>query len=114
MGPPDSWSCENICVRVCIFLGKWYKAFFVLSYPQRADDLLNAKSLTWGIHSFLPARTHLIGTLMLSLSWSIEEFQDCGIINILSGSLDVRQDEEMGAGRRLSYLHSAPGETVAG
>ena len=51
---------------------------------------------------------------MLSLSWSIEEFQDCGIINILSGSLDVRQDEEMGAGRRLSYLHSAPGETVAG
>ena len=51
---------------------------------------------------------------MLSLSWSIEEFQDCGIINILSGSLDVRQDEEMGAGRRQSYLHPAPGETVAG
>lgn len=101
-------------MRVCIFLGKWYKAFFVLSYPQRADDLLNAKSLTWGIHSFLPARTQLIGTLMLPLSWSIEEFQDCGIINILSGSLGVRQGKEMGAGRRLSYLHSAPGETVVG
>lgn len=100
-------------IYVCVFLGKRYKAFFVLSYPQRANDL-NAKSLTWGIHSFLPARSQLIGTLTLPLSWSIEEFQDCGIINILSGSLDVRQGEEMGAGRRLSYLHPAPGETVAG
>ena len=51
---------------------------------------------------------------MLPLSWSVEEFQDCGIINIPSGSLDVRQGEEMGAGRRLSYLHPAPGKTVAG
>ena len=108
----QKYMCVCVCVCVCIFLGKRYKAFFVLSYPQRADDL-NAKSLTWGIHSFLPVRSQLIGTLMLPLSWSVEEFQDCGIITILSGSL-VRQGEEMGAGRRLSYLHPAPGKTVAG
>lgn len=114
MVSPDSWSCKNICVCVCVhFSGEKVQSFFVLSYPQRADDL-NAKSLTWGIHSFLPARSQLIGTLMLPLSWSVEEFQDCGIINILSGSLDVRQGEEMGAGRRLNYLHSAPGKTVVG
>ena len=108
----QKYMCVCVCVCVCIFLGKRYKAFFVLSYPQRADDL-TANSLTWGIHSFLPVRSQLIGTLMLPLSWSVEEFQDCGIITILSGSL-VRQGEEMGAGRRLSYLHPAPGKTVAG